>query len=119
MIDLRIRQPATALLLIGLIILLRLFERVLAPRIVIVRLCGPHKRALELDGHLLDGAGPEPALYGGADAVRRALLHALLVDVGAHGDDADRVGVVEVVAHVELVHAEGHYEASEGWGHAF
>jgi hypothetical protein len=42
----------------------------------------------------------------------------LLIDVGADADDTDVVGMVEVVAEIELVHVERDDEFGKAGGHA-
>lgn len=111
----RIRQPAPHLR-VSVVILSRLLMRILAPlliQLLFSRRARPHKRTLQLHSHLLDGAGAEPPLDLHLWGVGFALGDFLLLDVAADADDADVVGVVEVVAEVELVHVQGDDEFCE------
>lgn len=85
-------------------------------RIQLVRLLRPHKRPLQLDRHLLDGARPEPAPLRRHQLGRLVLADFLLLDVRAHGQDGELVCVVEVVFQVELVEVEWDEEGGHRCG---
>ena len=115
-----ISQPASPVTVL-LILLLGIMIGLVIPLFQLLALwrLGPDKGRLHLNRHLLDGARAEPALDKGLDGARFALPHGLLLDKGPDRRRADVVAVVEVVAHVELVHAQRDDEARKRRWQAF
>lgn len=112
---------SASLLGVLVVVLLALVECLLVPvgvQLFLGRQLGEHKWLLKFDRHLLDGTRAEPALDLHLGSVGLALGDFLLFNVGADADDADIVGMEEVVAKVELVHVEGHNEFGEVGRHA-
>lgn len=99
-----------------LLLLLALLHLLLVPRRQVLHRLGPHEWPLELHRHVLGRPRAVPAV--GRRSARFGILtgDTCLFDVGAHAEDAHVVGVVEVVAEVELAEPEGDSEAGELWG---